>query len=383
MPRKRTRMPTRAKTAKAHAKAADKTEEKEANVPRKTSKRKAPPPSGPKGYFESKKVSAKVKNQAEPTLQLQLINDQRVRTILSQLPMRHTTERANLLHSYESKYAEWNTQLWCGYNLLMYGVGSKKGLLEGFAASTPEDDGPVVIVNGYFARLSLKEVVFKVVAALGVGSEEELGCLTIASLLRRAKKAGKDPDAGRCYLLINNIDGPSLRNSEAQSVLAELAESGAVRMMATIDHVNAPLLWDKKLLARFNWLWNMTPTFEPYEKETENLPPLIAGVTKERQFRGSASVLNSLTQTCRDVFRILAELTQEAGEGITFSKLYNKCREDFCVSTEMMLRGHLTEFTDHELMHTKKVASAGGDLMSIPMSAENITKLLAEMPSRN
>jgi origin recognition complex subunit 2 len=36
-------------------------------------------------------------------------------------------------------------------------------------------------------------------------------------------------------------------------VLAELAESGAVRMMATIDHVNAPLLWDKKLLARFNW----------------------------------------------------------------------------------------------------------------------------------
>jgi hypothetical protein len=52
------------------------TEEKEANVPRKTSKRKAPPPSGPKGYFESKKVSAKVKNQAEPALQLQLINDQ-------------------------------------------------------------------------------------------------------------------------------------------------------------------------------------------------------------------------------------------------------------------------------------------------------------------
>jgi hypothetical protein len=49
----------------------------------------------------------------------------------------------------------------------------------------------------------------------------------------------------------------------------------------------------------------------------------------------------------------------------------------------MMLRGHLTEFTDHELMHTKKVATAGGDLLSIPMSAENITKLLAEMPARN
>jgi hypothetical protein len=40
----------------------------------------------------------------------------------------------------------------------MYGVGCKKGLMEGFAASTPEEDEPVVVVNGYFARLSLKEV---------------------------------------------------------------------------------------------------------------------------------------------------------------------------------------------------------------------------------
>jgi hypothetical protein len=64
-----------------------------------------------------------------------------------------------------------------------------------------------------------RKVVLKVVAALGVGSEEELGCLTLASLLRRAKKAGEDPDAGRCYVLINNIDGPSLRNSEVGIVM--------------------------------------------------------------------------------------------------------------------------------------------------------------------
>ena len=56
-----------------------------------------------------------------------------------------------------------------------------------------------------------------------------------------------------CYLLINNIDGVSLRSPEAQATLADLASTGVVRVVASLDHVNAPLLWDKKLLARFNW----------------------------------------------------------------------------------------------------------------------------------
>eukprot|EP00959_Pyramimonas_sp_CCMP1952_P187498 3920481-Pyramimonas_sp.AAC.1 len=32
-----------------------------------------------------------------------------------------------------------------------------------------------------------------------------------------------------------------------------MAESSSVCLVATVDHVNAPLQWDKRLLARFNW----------------------------------------------------------------------------------------------------------------------------------
>jgi origin recognition complex subunit 2 len=56
-----------------------------------------------------------------------------------------------------------------------------------------------------------------------------------------------------CYLVVNNIDGVALRTPEAQATLADLAATGVVRLVASVDHVNAPLLWDKKLLARFNW----------------------------------------------------------------------------------------------------------------------------------
>ena len=45
----------------------------------------------------------------------------------------------------------------CGFSLLMYGLGSKKGLVEGFASRALED-GAVVVINGYFPSLSLKEV---------------------------------------------------------------------------------------------------------------------------------------------------------------------------------------------------------------------------------
>ena len=42
-----------------------------------------------------------------------------------------------------------------------------------------------------------------------------------------------------------------------------------------------------------------------------------------------------------------------AAAGITFARLFQRCRERFLVSNDMLLRSFLTEFKDHELLHTK------------------------------
>lgn len=42
-------------------------------------------------------------------------------------------------------------------------------------------------------------------------------------------------------VVIHNIDGPGLRDSETQQYLARLAACAHVRIVASIDHVNAPL----------------------------------------------------------------------------------------------------------------------------------------------
>ena len=42
-------------------------------------------------------------------------------------------------------------------------------------------------------------------------------------------------------VVIHNIDGSGLRDSETQQYLARLAACAQIRVVASIDHVNAPL----------------------------------------------------------------------------------------------------------------------------------------------
>lgn len=43
------------------------------------------------------------------------------------------------------------------------------------------------------------------------------------------------------YLLIHNIDGPTLRGQKTQSALGQLASLPNLHMVASLDHINAPL----------------------------------------------------------------------------------------------------------------------------------------------
>lgn len=42
-------------------------------------------------------------------------------------------------------------------------------------------------------------------------------------------------------VVIHNIDGPGLKESETQQILARLSSCSNIRVVASIDHVNAPL----------------------------------------------------------------------------------------------------------------------------------------------
>ena len=62
-------------------------------------------------------------------------------------------------------------------------------------------------------------------------------------------------------------------------MLSRLASCSRVHLVASFDHVNTPLLWDKRLAARFNWLWHDVTTYAPYTAEVAAaaLPSLLVG----------------------------------------------------------------------------------------------------------
>ena len=68
-----------------------------------------------------------------------------------------------------------------------------------------------------------------------------------------------------------------LRSSEEQGLLAELASFPGFHFVASVDHINAPLLWDVKTRASFRWLCHDATTFTPYFAETLDMPPALMG----------------------------------------------------------------------------------------------------------
>jgi len=186
--------------------------------------------------------------------------------------------------------------------------------------------------------------------------------------------------AKRLYIVLHNIDGAQLRSPEAQAVLGELASMPRVHLIASVDHVNAPLLWSKREAARFNWVWRKATTFAPYAVETSFAAQLLASRGEERHVRGAANVLRSLTSNARDIFRVLAEyqLQNPEEKGMGFHAFYTECRAQFLATSEVTLRSHLTEFVDHELTRARKGAD-GEDVVHAPFASDVLAQLLKEI----
>lgn len=83
----------------------------------------------------------------------------------------------------------------------------------------------------------------------------------------------------RSHAANDAVPRAGFRSADAQAMLSRLAGCERVHLVASFDHVNTPLLWDKRLAARFNWLWHDVTTYEPYTAEVAAaaLPSLLVG----------------------------------------------------------------------------------------------------------
>lgn len=344
-----------------------------------------------RNYFLAKELGGSGKKSTRKVSDINVVDEQELRAAMSNIEPKHEKEIEALVNSYKNLYPEWAFQLRHGFGLLMYGFGSKKALIEDFA-STALTEYSVVVINGYLQSINIKQVVaylaellWDQVKAMRKGSvskdQQPFNSRSMDDLLAYLGGSVVEDDDCVVCVIVHNIDGPGLRDSDTQQYLARLAACSHIRIVASIDHVNAPLLWDKKMVhTQFNWYWHHVPTFAPYKVEGLFFPLILAHGNTAQSAKTAAIVLQSLTPNAQSVFRILAEyqLSHPDEEGMAIDDLYTISREKFLVSSLVTLNSHLTEFKDHELVKTKRNED-GQDCLLIPLTAEALGKLLSEI----
>ena len=305
-----------------------------------------------------------------------------VQIALETVQTRFLTDRQELCSEYKTLYPYWLLQLSSGFHILLHGLGSKKKLLEHFCSQCLSSSCRL-IVNGYFPGLTAKQILSSLSCEL-LGHERSFKSLTehaefICGALN--SRAGKDAPQ-EVFLVIHSLDGLMLRNEQTQSALSVLATCPCVHILASVDHINAPLLWNQTLLGRFNWLWHDVTTFEPYREETSYENSLLLRQSGSLALSSLVHVMSSLTPNACGIFELLARHQLEHkrdGErgytGLSFSECYRRCKEKFLVNNDLTLRAQLTEFRDHRLVRSTK-GGDGVEYLSIPVDNATLSHFL-------
>lgn len=324
----------------------------------------------------------------------------------------------DLSFAHETRWPGWERELGQGFNLLCYGLGSKREVMNRFATEVLAERGDVVVVNGVFPRLSVRDILGTIEAAfpearLAPPPPLSAQASAVDALAYRIYTHFLPIDlepapthklaADDLYLVIHGIDSPGLRTAQAKSVLGLLASSPRIHLLASVDHVQAPILystaethsrphvyltgWHDAVPASrgFNWLYHDLTTLRPYDAEValriasaSRLPTAGGGAGLATE-EGARHILTSVTELARRLFKALARSQMDSmasssgsaatgpaaagsttpGWAIETALFFNLCRERWISREETRFKALLLEFKDHRLVVESTAPPAG------------------------
>uniref|UniRef100_A0A8C4IHQ0 Origin recognition complex subunit 2 n=1 Tax=Dicentrarchus labrax TaxID=13489 RepID=A0A8C4IHQ0_DICLA len=346
-------------------------------TPAKKSKSTPDQPSMVEEYFEAH-GSSKVltSDRTLERLHTPKLDRETLVQLLEGKPSCYSEEIQQLHNKHRKHFSKWMLQLQLGFSVLVYGLGSKKALLEDFRVSQLGQEIHLV-VNGFFPSITLKSIL----NALTCEALEHQGSFrTPSDQIQYISQTLKDSPDLHVYLLIHNIDGLMLRGEKTQSALGQLASLPNLHLVASLDHINAPLVWDQFQQSQFNWLWWECVTFQHYAEETSYENSLLVQQTGALALSSLTHVLRSLTPNARGIFQLLVKFQLENKDnpsytGLSFQDFYQRCREAFLVNSDLTLRTQLTEFRDHKLIRTRKGAD-GVEYLMVAVDASTLMDFL-------
>ncbi|KAJ4302809.1 Origin recognition complex subunit 2 [Kalmusia sp. IMI 367209] len=372
-------------------------------------------------FWQNRPGGAKTSSNTLPSHSL-LNHDEYFEAVQSHVDS-HKGEKLVLLELHSRAYDQWMFELGEGFNICLYGYGSKRPITDEFMARMYRHllgQAPykgtkklpkLVVINGYAPGITLKDILVTVASAAILNTAKlpnQPSALLAYILDHLSKNAPPHP----ILVVINSIDSPYLRKSPTPAILAMLAADPSINLVCTADTPNFPLMWDVGLKAQYRFLFHDATTFAPYEAEidvVETVNELLGRSGRRVGGRdGVGFVLRSLPENARLLFQILVneqlalllmdgeevdndnatatskskrnvqlkDSVSEATQGVEYRVLYHKASAAFVATSEVAFRTLLKEFHDHQMIESRKDAM-GTERLWVPFRQEEL-ELLAE-----
>ncbi|SCU83935.1 LAMI_0C05424g1_1 [Lachancea mirantina] len=374
---------------------------------------------GFEGYIDQKKPIRKSKKSTHSMAMAPMVTRQQYSLITSVLnSVLHRSRKAKLREIQETMFPQFWFELTQGFSLLFYGVGSKKQLLEDFAlkflsrklalqlpevqessANSTFEGVPCVIVNGYNPTCNYRDV-FHSISQIMLPqelskTETKYWSNHVELQMNKMIEVYQDmPLDVRLILLVHNIDGPALRKDVFQNILSFVSRVRQIALVASADHIHAPLLWDHVRTQNYNFVFHDVTNYENYAIETSFGDAMKIGRSDQGTgAEGARYVLESLTVNSKRMFKLLIEnqlasmkshkKTQATTRGsnphgIEFKQFYHMCAAEFIASNEISLRTMLREFIEHKMTVISKDRS-GVESIYVPYTFAEMEALLRDV----
>ncbi|KAJ4335291.1 Origin recognition complex subunit 2 [Didymella glomerata] len=356
-----------------------------------------------------------------------LLNHDEYFQAMSSYEDRHQPEMDFLLELHGRAFDQWIFELEEGFNVCLYGYGSKRAITDKFAThlynyllerapyegskKTPK----IAVINGYAAGTTLKEFL-TTIASIAVSNTTKLPNQPAVLLDFLLDHLSMSPPLRPIPVILNSIDSPYLRKAPVPSMLARLAAHPSINLVCTADTPNFPLMWDVGLKTQYKFLFHDATTFAPYDAEVdvvETVNELLGRSGRRVGGRdGVGFVLRSLPENARSLYRILVmeqlaldlmeqgldnddEATAtprnkkvaqakaaapESNQGVEYRVLYHKAVQEFVCSSEVGFRTLLKEFHDHQMIESRKDAM-GTERLWVPFRQEELEGLAEDLAS--
>lgn len=357
-------------------------------------------------FFQNRPGSVKTSNNTFPSSSL-LTHEEYFEQIRKYKDP-HDAEKAFLLDLHARSFPQWKFEFYEGFNICLYGWGSKRRLVERFTEWLhPKLDGlgKIIVVNGYAANVSIRTILTTIMTALlGADAPSKLPSNPTDLLSMLFSTIAAAPPDHPVTLFINTVDALPLRNRSTQTLLARLASNPHINLLATADTPNFPLLWDTTLRSQFNFVFHDCTTFASYDAEisvVDDVHDLLGRSGRRVGGKdGIGFVLKSLPENARNLYRVLITETLTAmtegvesngldnedegakrgpeDVGVEYRHLYAKAAEEFICSSEMAFRTLLKEFHDHQMVVSRKDAG-GTEVLSLPLGREEMEGVLEDL----